>query len=84
MCLNAGLLSPNGGRTQEVEVSMTKKDLMEYIEDLDDDCEVVVNVPEDKQLVSRNDGLVLIHSVTLPIPRDELGTIVLNVGVVDG
>jgi len=49
---------------------MTKKDLMEYIEELDDDCEVNVQV--------QNGSVLPIDSIILPPVRDEMGTIILT------
>jgi hypothetical protein len=58
---------------------MTKKDLMEYIEELDDDCEIFVNATftnaDDKQVAVKQ---MVVSSIELPCPRDEAGLITLN------
>jgi len=55
--------------------TMTKKDLMEYIEDLDDDCEVQVAVTTPITKPS----MVQIESIMLPSARDECGLIAFNI-----
>ena len=51
---------------------MDKKSLMEYIEELDDDCEVSVQV--------QGGSILPVQSIVLPAQRDEMGQIVLTAG----